>query len=116
MKKVKPLILFACSMFLSGCYETETGDKVGQIISVRRSGIIFKTWQCTLVRGGFQDGSGSQSGKMELTIERDDVLKKIIEAMESRRLVRINYHQEFFCMPCRSGTDGVFLDGVELDS
>ncbi len=47
---------------LSGCgFSTSpgSGDKIGQIVKISKQGLIVKTWEAQLIRGGMNGGSGS---------------------------------------------------------
>jgi hypothetical protein len=111
----KIALVFLCFLFLTGCYEIESGSKVGQIVSIREEGVIFKTWQATIFTGGFQDGSGSMGSRLDLTIEDNSVLLFAVEAMKHRSNVKITYHRELLVTPCRTGTAGLFMDSVTFD-
>lgn len=81
---------------------------------VHKSGFFTKTWECRLIRGGFDDGSGTIGTQLNLTIENDDVAHKAMELMKGKKNVIIKYHHEFFTF-LRSDSDNYFLDFIEIE-
>ncbi len=102
-------------VFLSGCYEIESGKKVGNIIKISREGVLFKTYTLTLIRGGINDGSGAFGGAMNFMVEDKRLAEKAQKLMEQKKEVVINFHEEYWCMPCRKVEPFTcrFLDGIE---
>jgi hypothetical protein len=107
-------LILLISLLVSGCWTLEEGEKVGQIVDVHKSGFFVKTWECRLIRGGLDDGSGTIGTKLDLTIENDYVAHKAIEFMKDKKNVIIKYHQEFFTF-LRSDSNNYFLDFIEIE-
>lgn len=110
---MKLLIVAIMSIFLSGCYEVESGEKVGQIVRLSKGGFLFKTWDVTLIRGGFEDGSGSLGQKFEACVEDDSVREKLRAAMNNKKNIKVKYHQEFFTLFRNNYGGNYFIDEVE---
>ena len=84
-------------MILSGCYvrtDPGTGQKVGRIVKVSKQGLIFKTWEATLVRGGLNDGSGVMGMSFDFTIEDDSLAMQAIQLMQDQSEVILHYRIE----------------------
>jgi hypothetical protein len=96
---------------LGGCWEIEKGQKTGQIVDVWQSGIFIKTWECKLIRGGLDDGSGAFGQSIQLTIENDDQLHQAKEFMLKKSNVIVAYHTEMFTW-FRSDSRSRFLDSI----
>jgi hypothetical protein len=91
-------ILFSCT------FRTDPGEgiKIGRIVKVSRQGLIFKTWEVTLVRGGLNDGSGVIGSSFEFTIENDSLAKEAVKLMENQSEVMVYYKTEFISSIKRS--------------
>src|ERR1051326_3614846 len=107
------LTLIACiSISLYGCGEYLSGEKVGEIISCAKQGIFIKTFECSLIRGGIQDGSGAFGEKFNFTIENRDMMEKAKRYMLSGSKVKIKFHQEYVTL-FRSDSQDFFVDEIE---
>ncbi len=113
MHKVMMLFIMTSVIFVSGCLETENGEKVGSIIKVSKRGLFWKTWEVTIIKGGINDGSGSFSGTFDFMVLNENHIDKLKNYMDSRKEIKIKYHRVILTMPCRAGTNGYFLDDVE---
>lgn len=92
MKKILAIILLCLP--LSGCWNIEKGQKVGQIVDVSQKGVLINTWECKLIRGGLDDGSGSFGQSIWLTIENDHLVEKAKTFMKKKTNIILDYHQE----------------------
>lgn len=112
MKKIFAMILLP--MLLGGCYETGSAEKIGTIIKVGNGqGIIFKTVEAEIIRGGFNGGSGASGQSFHFTVESPELAQKLKVAMDNQQEVKIKYHTEF-AAPFRSESDATFLDSFEI--
>lgn len=109
---MRKLFVILMPLFLMGCWTLEEGEKIGQIISVYKSGFFVKTWELVLIRGGLEDGSGSIGNKFQCTIEDKHLVSKAKDIMKSKKNARIKFHGEFITF-ARSDSDGYFLDEIE---
>lgn len=111
-------VLIVCLM-LCGCYEVGKGNKIGTITRLNHEGLIFKTYEAQMIRGGMTDGSGSFGQTFNFTIERPELVDIIQTALDKQQKIKIYYHQELITW-CRSDSsnahdgDNYFLDSVEI--
>ena len=113
MMKVKTVIVFMLSILQAGCWEYADGEKVGTIIKMERSGLLCKTWEATMVRGGFTDGSGVAGTTIShFTIEDGRDVMTVRVFMEAQTPVRVRYREEVVSF-CRSDSANVFLTSIE---
>lgn len=101
--------ILSTALILSGCIETERGEKVGIINKISKEGLIFTTNEATLMRGGLNDGSGSWGQAFKFSIESNDLANKLEQAINSGAQVKIKYHKEFIVAWWR-GKENYLLD------
>ena|SRR3989338_813487 len=90
------------------------GEKIGQIIKVSKQGMISKTWEAQLIRGGMVGGSGSFGVvPFDFTIESELVAQKVIEYMQNQTEVLIKYRMEGVYSVFRTDSQGYFLISIE---
>jgi len=109
----KLLVLLILSVFLSGCWVIDRGEKTGSIVKFSKSGLFIKTYECELIRGNMQGGSGSFGKPFYFTVENDDLITKVKESMDKNKNVKISYHEELFTL-FRSESQSNFLDSIEI--
>ena len=97
-------------IMLTGCYETERGNKIGIVTKIASEGIIFKTNEVTLIRGGMSDGSGAFSKDFNFSVESPEVLAKLQAAINENKNVRITYHCEWITASWRADTNCIADD------
>lgn len=113
MKNSIFLLLIAIGLSLSGCWEYSDGEKIGTIIKLRRGGLFCKTWDATLVRGGFTDGSGVAGTTVSYFTVEDERLVEVVKMfMEHQTPVKVIYRSEVISF-CRSDSDSTFLKSIE---
>lgn len=78
------------------------GKKIGKIVKISKQGMIFKTWEGELIRGGLNDGSGSFGPSFYFTVESEEMAKKVMDAFENQYEVIIDYRKEFIHSITRS--------------
>lgn len=110
MKKAVCMVLMAMS--LSGCINNGNGEKIGMVTKLAKQGLVFKTWEGEIVRGGLSGGSGVNGQAFAFTIEDPEVVKQVQSAMEHQQEIKITYESELFHF-FRSESHGHFLVKIE---
>jgi hypothetical protein len=105
--------VLASSLMLSGCGEKGTGEKVGVVTKLARSGFFCKTWEGQIIRGGLNAGSGAMGAAFDFTVEDLSLLPKIKEAMEKQQEIKITYREELMTF-CRSDSNDHFITSVTV--
>ncbi len=107
------LIFLIVLMFcLAGCAlhtDPGQGKKIGRIVKFSKQGMLFKTWEGELIRGGFTDGSGIMGTSFHFTIENYDLAKKALEAFENQSEVIIDYRREFIHLLTRAESGNAYF-------
>lgn len=101
------------ALFLTGCWVTQEGNKVGIITKLAKQGAFIGTWEGQIIRGGFNNGSGTMGAPFDFTVENKNVLENLQKAMDEGREVKIYYHKEAVAW-IRSESDNYFVDRVEI--
>ena len=102
---MKNILIYSVILLTCGCAcrtDPGSGSKRGIIVHVSEQGMIWKTWEATLVRGGLSDGTGVMGGNFEFTIPDTALALKAIKFMESQEEVIIDYHMEGISSSTRS--------------
>lgn len=102
---MKRILIVICAIVLSGCVirtDPGHGRKVGRIVSLSKKGLIWKTWEGELIRGGFVDGSGSMGTSFRFTIEDDRLIDLAIECLDKQYEVALDFDVEFISSVSRS--------------
>lgn len=112
------ILLSTLALFcLFGCGangQPGTGEKIGQIVKLKKVGIMRDTWEAELIRGGMSGGSGSFGmTPFDFTVESESDIPRIKEYMEKQTEVLIHYRTEGVYGACRSSSDGSFLVSIE---
>ena len=115
MKKKIILGNIAAALLFSGCYNIGQGEKIGQVVKINEaSGILCKTIEVEIIRGGFSNGSGTNGQALYFTIENNpDSLDIVKKAMENGSEIKVQYHQELATI-CRSDSRSTFGDKIEV--
>lgn len=101
-------------LLLSGCWEIAKGEKVGVVVKCAHEGIIFKTYECELIRGGMTDGSGSFGKSFHFTVENKADMPILEEALNNQKEVKITYHAELFTFIRTESQHNMFLDSISI--
>lgn len=114
---MKKLLIIALCFSLGGCgYVTGSGQKVGTVIKLAKEGVIFKTWEAEIVRGGMSNGSGGFSTTpFFFTIDDETMLQKVQAAFDSQKEIKIHYKTRKYFFPTNSECNGGgcnFLTGI----
>jgi prepilin-type N-terminal cleavage/methylation domain-containing protein len=89
------------------------GTKIGQIVKVTHSGILCKTWEAELIRGGMNNGSGAFGVQpFNFTISDDSTAGKVIQFMNDQTEVIIDYKTKGIYSPFTSDSHGNFLINI----
>lgn len=110
--KTSIIAALAC-VSLSGCGNVGNGEKVGQVVKLAETGIICKTWEGEIVRGGYNGGSGVQGASFDFTIEDPALLAQIQAALDGQYEIRLYYRTEMVTF-CRSDSSDHFVTKVEV--
>jgi hypothetical protein len=112
MKKILIITLF--SALLTGCYQTENGEKLGSIVKFAKEGVIFGTYEAEIIRGNLNEGSGSFGKSFHFTVEGKHLIDKVKNLMSNGKQVKINYHKDLITRPFRCESDNYFLDNIDI--
>lgn len=103
-------LLIACLATACGLNTPAEGEKIGTIVRVQRSGVLTKTWEGQLIRGGMNNGSGVMGiAPFHFTIEDPKLLTAVQAAMEHQTEVLVTYRDEGIYSFSRSDSGGTFL-------
>lgn len=105
-------LAIAASVLLTGCYETGAGKKVGMITKVAQEGLVCKTFEASIQRGGFNGGTGVNGQAFNFTIESPELAKKAEDLMNRQVEVEITYSSELVSF-CRSEHGSHFLKDIK---
>jgi hypothetical protein len=100
------LILTACSY--------ADGEKVGSIVKIAKEGVIFKTNEVELIRGGLDDGTGVIGTPFYSTIDNPALLPIAYQALEENKEVKIKYHSNYFAPFSSGNRENNFVDSIEI--
>lgn len=103
------LLVAACAINTS----PGTGSKVGQVVKLSRVGIMSKTWEGQLIRGGMSSGSGGFGvTPFDFTVEGDSLAAVVDKYMEDQTEVIIHYRTEGVASCFRTESDNHFLVSI----
>lgn len=104
-----PALLLACNVNTNPC----TGEKIGQIVKLNKTGMISTTWEAELIRGGMSGGSGVVGiAPFDFTIEGDSLAKIAQAAMTRQTEVTVKYRIEGISRSTRSDM-GIFAVSID---
>lgn len=122
---MKKLLILACLLPLTACFDYSDGDRTGTVTKLSRSGMFCKTWEGQMLMGGLKkvtnlssDGKSSvdtmAANTFEFTVEDDhlDLIPKIQAAMDSGQRITLTYRKELISF-CRSDSDSYFITAVK---
>lgn len=100
---------------LSGCTHVVTeGGKVGTVIKLAQQGVLCKTWEGEIIRGGMNGGSGAFSTTpLFFTVNDPNILRDVNSALEGQYEVKVHYVEFLGPMGCSSSSNGHFLTRIE---
>lgn len=118
MKKLLLAIALAITATSCHCNVPVKGEKVGHIVKIEEHGVVCKTQEAELIRGGQTDGSGVAGGRsFNFTIPHGQV-EKARTAMEANQEVKVLYSAPIIIPRCRteSGFVADSIDTLKRDS
>lgn len=107
------MIAAMAALVLAGCGDLGGGEKIGVIMKVGQRGLLCKTNEVELMRGGLNNGTGATGAVFHATVEDPSLLQKLKDAMESQSEVKLTYHEELTTF-CRSESSDYFVTSVEV--
>ena len=117
MRRALSCALVLVALVATGCSTNEspgTGEKIGQIVKLSKQGLLCKTWEGQIIRGGISDGSGAfGTVPFDFTIESDEMAQKAKEYMQNQTEVLIKYRIELVYALCSSESAGYFVTSIE---
>lgn len=111
---MKKYLVIALCLFISGCWETEKGEKVGNIVKIGKQGFFIKTIEAELIRGNLNSGSGAFGKPFDFTIEDEKQALIAEKALNEQKSVKIKYHKEWLTFFRTETEDNSFLDDIEI--
>lgn len=103
-------------LLLCGCglNSPATGTRNGQIVMLKKEGIFSKTWECEIIKGGMNSGSGSFGQPFYFTVMSDADAKSLQSAMDAQQEIIIKYHKAGFYWCASSASEGDFMDSFQV--
>lgn len=92
---LKKILLLSTIILLTGCWETIKGKKTGTIVKCANEGLIIKTYECEIIRGGMNNGNGSFGKSFHFTIEKPELKNIANDALDNQKEVVLDYHDEW---------------------
>ena len=111
---MKKLLIIAAAVLLSGCIETTNGVKVGTLVKCAKEGLLIKTFECEIIRGGMTDGSGSIGKSFHFTIENTELQDIARQALDHQNQIKLTYHNEWITLWRTETDDNAFGDKIEV--
>lgn len=113
--KIKLILALAPLVLMTGCYNIGQGEKIGQVVKVNEaSGLIYKTVEVEIIRGGFSNGSGTNGQALHFTIENNpNAVALVKKAMIDGSEIKVQYHEELATIG-RSDSGNTFGDKIEV--
>lgn len=109
----KKIAIIGSIVVLTACGDTGGGEKVGSITKLAQQGLLCKTWEGQIIRGGFQNGSGASGAAFDFTIDNNpELVKKVEHLLNTQQEVKLTYRTEFVTW-CRSDSRNHFLTDIE---
>jgi prepilin-type N-terminal cleavage/methylation domain-containing protein len=105
------LIILGIGGCVSSCVRSE-GDLKGSLAKFSNKGLMFKTWEGEIVKGGLKQtmSGGMQANTWEFSIRkdnpnRDEIIKQLQEAFDSDAIVHLKYKQRLWTWDWQGDTD-----------
>lgn len=114
MSLLKKTLLITALICLSGCWETKKGTKIGTIVKCADEGLIVKTYECEIIRGGINNSSGSFGRSFHFTIEKEDLKTIANNSLQNQLEVLLEYHDEAITFIRREGHSEGFADSITI--
>ncbi len=116
MKNNLLVVLILATITITGCglNSPASGTRNGQIVMLKKEGIFSKTWECEILKGGMNNGSGSFGQPFYFTVESESDAKLLQAAMDSQQEIIIHYHKAGFYWCVSSASEGDFMDSFQV--
>lgn len=104
------LIILSIGGCVSSCVRSR-GDCRGSLTKFSNKGIMWKTWEGELIKGGLkQTMSGMQGNTWEFSVRqdnpnRDEIINQLQEAFDSDAIVHVKYKQRLWTWDWQGDTD-----------
>jgi len=106
--------MLAIGFLFIGCGSVGEGTKIGQVVKINKaSGLICKSVEVEIIRGGFNSGSGVNGGSLHFTVEDKAMLATLETAMTKGQEVEVTFNHEFMSF-CRSDSESMFGTSVKV--
>jgi hypothetical protein len=115
VKKITLLALLALT--LTSCMPNYSiGERVGVINKISYKGMIFESWEGTLIQGGVRsDANGaSVANTMDFSVRDAKLIERIQAAAEAQTPVKL-YYRQYLIGPPTIGSNYVIYDIKELN-
>ena len=118
MRRLAPFVILGIGALISSGCDINTspgrGEKIGQVVKLSKVGIISKTWEGQIIRGGMSGGNGSfGTVPFDFTVEDEDVADSVKKHMENQTEILLSYRTEFIYSLFRSESQGHFLTRIQ---
>lgn len=103
-------------LMLAGCgtgVSSGNGKKIGQIVKIGEHGMMCRTYEAEMIRGGFNGGSGVNGTPLDFTILDKKLYEQLVKVMEDQQEIELTYQRANFSGPCTSET-GIFATGFTV--
>lgn len=97
-----------------GVNSPSTGTRNGQIVMLKKEGIFCKTWECEILKGGMNGGSGAFGQPFYFTVQSEGDAKTLQSAMDSQQEIIIHYHSAGFYWCADTASGGDFMDSFAV--
>lgn len=109
----KMVIVVAALVQLAGCSEVLSGERVGLITGLQRSGrVSCRGWEGEMAPSVPASGVGVLGNVLRFAVEDMNLAQQVQKAMETKKEVKITYTQNSSGW-CRIDADGYFLTKIE---
>lgn len=113
MRMLAMLLGFVAMSGACHCSSPASGEKVGQIVKIEETGVVCKTHEAELIRGGLNDGTGVAGGQVfHFTIPPEHV-GAATKAMEANQEVKLFYQTPLIVSMCKTNY-GTLASKVEV--
>lgn len=103
-------------VLMTGCgYGIRSGEgkKIGQVVKLGEYGMLCKTYEGELVRGGLNNGSGVNGSSFHFSMKSKEMFDKLNKMMEDQQEIEITYQKSNFSGVC-SGDAGVWVTDFKV--
>jgi hypothetical protein len=117
MKYLLVFVLLLVCVYVSGCWETSEGERVGVITKFSHKGAIWSTWEGEMMLGSSNSGSTWQFALDNSSYRNENVqelVRKIQHYAETGERVKLTYKEEMITAPWRSGDTHLIQDVVSV--